>query len=257
MFRLKKKNLIPYVGIILVLIFLANLIPTLRIPFYQTIKYPLIFFNLLRREISALIFFHRNFILQERLSKENALLKNQLHQADEIYRENARLKKLLSLKQKLGFRVIPAEVIGRSPDNWSAAIIINKGKEQGVRPGMPVAGYFGLLGQVVDSTDSTARIMLLNDLNFAVSAINGRSRQEGLICGTLGSHLVMKYLPKDSDIKPQDPIITSGLTPRYPKGLIIGAVASVAEEFLGLSRYAVIKPAENLSHIEEVLIIVP
>jgi len=69
--------------------------------------------------------------------------------------------------------------------------------------------------------------------------------------------LIMKYLPKDSDIKASDIIITSGLTDNYPKGLLIGRVISIGEEFSGLSRYAIVKPAVDLSNIEEVLIIIP
>jgi rod shape-determining protein MreC len=67
----------------------------------------------------------------------------------------------------------------------------------------------------------------------------------------------MKYLPKDADIQVSDVIITSGLTETYPKGLLIGSVLNIGEEFSGLSRYAIIKPVVNLSNIEEVLIIIP
>jgi rod shape-determining protein MreC len=91
---------------------------------------------------------------------------------------------------------------------------------------------------------------------MAVSAIVQRSRQEGLISGTLGSSLIMRYLPKDCDIKVSDAIITSGLTENYPKGLLIGRVTDIGEEFSGLSRYAIVRPAVNLATIEEVLVIV-
>jgi cell shape-determining protein MreC len=39
--------------------------------------------------------------------------------------------------------------------------------------------------------------------------------------------------------------------------LLIGTVTEIGEEFSGLSRYAMIKPAVNLSNLEEVLVIVP
>ncbi len=82
-----------------------------------------------------------------------------------------------------------------------------------------------------------------------------RSRQEGLISGTLGNYLIMRYLPEDVDAKPGDIIITSGLNVMYPKGLLIGTVSEINKEFSGLSRYAIVKPAVKLSGIEEVLII--
>jgi len=98
--------------------------------------------------------------------------------------------------------------------------------------------------------------MLVTDSNFGVSAIVQRSRQEGLVCGGLGNTLIMKYLPRDSDIEVSDIVITSGLTENYPKGILIGTVTEVGEEFSGLSDYAVVRPAMNSSSLEEVLIIV-
>jgi rod shape-determining protein MreC len=83
-----------------------------------------------------------------------------------------------------------------------------------------------------------------------------RSRQEGLISGTLGNYLIMRYLPEDVDAKPGDIVITSGLNELYPKGVLIGTVAEINKEFSGLSRYAIVRPAVTLSGIEEVLVIV-
>jgi len=120
-----------------------------------------------------------------------------------------------------------------------------------------VISYLGLLGRVVEVSQSSSKVMLINDPALSVSAINQRSRQEGLVCGTLGNTLVMRYLPKDADIQASDIIVTSGLTDIYPKGLIIGTVVEVGEEFSGLSRYANIKPATDLSAVEEVLVIIP
>lgn len=203
----------------------------------------------------GIIFYHRNLVQGERLKKEIDFLKYKLNTLDEISIENTRLAELLSLKQKSPYKVIAARIIGRSPDSWSSLIIIDKGRYHGINKGMIAINYLGLVGRVIETTKSTSKIMLLNDPNFAVSSIVKRSRQEGLVCGTLGSSLMMKYLSSEADIVPGDVIITSGLTDLYPKGLLIGTVIVVGEEFSGLSRYAVIKPAVNLSSIEEVMII--
>jgi rod shape-determining protein MreC len=83
-----------------------------------------------------------------------------------------------------------------------------------------------------------------------------RSRQEGLACGSLGNMLMFKLLPKDCDIIVGDQVVTSGLTPIYPKGVLIGTVSAIARDFSGLSMYALIDPAVDLASLEEVLIIV-
>ncbi len=136
-------------------------------------------------------------------------------------------------------------------------MIIDKGSYNGIKRGFVVINHLGLVGRVIETGDYTSKIMLINDPSLGVSAIAQRSRQEGLVSGTLGRSLIMKYLPKDADIQVSDVIITSGLTEAYPKGLLIGSVINIGEEFSGLSRYAIIKPAVNLSGIEEVLVIIP
>jgi rod shape-determining protein MreC len=213
--------------------------------------------TLIRREVGGIIFYHQNLIQNARFKKEIDLLKNGLNACQEISLENNRLSNLLSLKQKASYKVIAAKVIGRSPDNWSSVIIIDKGRYNGIKSGMAVITYFGLVGRVIETTYYASKIILINDPSFAVSAIIQRSRQEGLVSGTLGNTLIMRYLSKESDIKVSDIIITSGLTDAYPKGLLIGTVVDIGEEFSGLSRYAIIRPTVNLSSVEEVLIIIP
>ena len=175
---------------------------------------------------------------------------------NEIYLENLRLKKLLSLKDSSPYKVIASSVIGRSADSWASAIIIDKGSYHGIKSGMPVITYAGLLGCISETARFTSKVLLISDPGFAVSAVIQRSRQEGLITGTLGANLIMRYLPDEPDIKVSDTIITSGLNEVYPKSLPIGTVIDVGNELSGLSRYAIVKPAVNLSNIEEVLVIV-
>ena len=257
MFKFKKKNLIRTAVFVFSLLLLSALIPTLRTPVFKILKFPLSLCTLIGREVKGIIFYHRNIVQNERLKKEIDFLRQKLNTINEIYLENSRLKNLLSFKQKTPYKVVPARVIGRSADNWSSIVIIDKGSGNGIKRGFVAITYLGLVGRVIETGDTTSRVMLINDPGLGVSAIVQRSRQEGLVTGTLGHSLIMKYLPKDADIRVSDVIITSGLTKGYPKGLLIGRVVNIGEEFSGLSRYCQIKPAVNLSSIEEVLIIIP
>jgi len=255
--RFKKRNLIYSASLCVLLLFLSGLIPPLRTPLLDIFKLPLNLLNFTRHEIAGIIFYHQHMAQNEKLRRENDLLKQKLVTLNEVYLENERLNRLLSLKQRFSYRVIAAKVIGRPADSWSSAIIIDKGSYHGLKRGFVVINYLGLVGRVVETTLLTSKIMLINDPNLSVSAIVERSRQEGLVSGTLGSYLMMKYLPKDADIKVSDTILTSGLTSVYPKGLLVGTVIDIGEEFSGLTRYCLIRPAVNLSSIEEVLIIIP
>lgn len=253
--KFKNKSFILSLAVVFFILLLAFLVPFLKIPSSDILKSPLGLLTLIRREAAGIIFFHHNMAQNERLRKEADLLRQKLNEANEVYLENERLRKLLSLKEKPQLKVIAARVIGRSMDSWPSQVIINKGRHSGIKRGSVAITYLGLAGRVIEAANFTSKVILINDPEFAVSAMAQRSRQEGLISGSLGHSLFMKYLPNDSDIEVSDVIITSGLTENFPKGLLIGTVVSIGDELSGLSRYAVVKPAVNLSSIEEVLII--
>lgn len=253
--KFKKETLISVLIFVFVLVLLSIFIPSLRSPSLDILRYPFSLVTIIRHEIGGIIFYHRNLIQNERLKKELDILKHNLNAVNENYLENTRLKNILSFKQSSPYKLVSARVIGRSPDNWSSVIIIDKGGYNGIKRGFVAITYLGLVGRVIETSKFTSKIMLINNPDLGISAMVQRSRQEGLVAGVMGSSLIMKYLPKDSDIQIQDVVITSGLTEIYPKGLLIGIVVDVGEEFSGLSRYAIIKPAVNLSNIEEVLII--
>lgn len=192
-----------------------------------------------------------------RLNNETENLRRRIFDLREVEQENTRLKGLLSFKQKSSLRLVAARVIARSPDSWSSSVIIDKGRYNGIRPGMAVINTQGLVGRVMESAEGSSKILLVNDPSQGISSIVQRSRQEGLVSGSLGPYLIMRYLPVDAQIAGGDIIITSELSQVYPKGLLVGKVINIGKEFSGLSRYAVVKPAADLSGIEEVLVIIP
>lgn len=256
MFKLNKKKLIPFLAVSALLILLSASILILSIPVLNISKQPFKLLDLAKREIGGFVFFHHNLVENERLKKENDYLKYKINGLNEVYLENARLKNNLAFKKESPFGIISARVIARPADNWSAGLIIDKGASHGIKKGMAAVTYLGLAGRIIETTGGTSKVILLRDPNLGVSSLVQRSRQEGLVCGTLGPNLIMKYLPEDADIKLQDVIVSSGLNDTYPKGLLIGRVIDIGREFSGLSRFAIVKPAVNLSNIEEVLVIV-
>lgn len=257
MFKIKKKKLIYSAVSICCVVSLALLIPAIKTPFLNLLKNPLVILTLLKREVRGLIFYHRNFIQNEKLIRQADLLEKKLNESADVYLENKRLQSLLSFKENSPYKVIAARVIGSGSDAFSSLVIIDKGSSQGIRRGFVAVSYLGLIGRVVEASGSTSKVMLINDPNLSVSARVLRSRQEGLVSGSLSGSLNMRYLPADSDIKISDTIVTSGLSQAYPKGIIIGRVSGLGEEYSGLSRYAIIKPAVNLYNLEELLIIIP
>lgn len=205
----------------------------------------------------GLVFYHRNMLLAQKLQQDLGFLRARLFDLREINLENARLRGLLNFKQKSPWRLVAARVVARSPDSWSSSVILDKGRYNGIKPGMVVISPAGLVGTVIESAQDSAKVLLVNDPNQGVSSIIQRSRQEGLVSGTLGTNLIMRYLPDDADIAVGDLVVTSELSQLYPKGILLGRVVNLGKEFSGLNRYALVKPAVDLANIEEVLVIIP
>lgn len=257
MLKFNRKSIIASTLLLVFLFLISALIPPLRKPLINVFDLPLVVFSAVRQELSGLLFFHSNLVQNQKLRAKTDFLRKMLSDKNELALENSRLRSLLALKESLPYRVIAARVIARDPSNWYSTVIIDKGASSGIKNGYVSINFYGLVGRVVETSGSAAKIMLINDPNLSVSAVVQRSRQEGLVCGSLGGTLLMKYLPKDSDIRKADIIVTSGLTRIYPKGLPVGTVIEIGQEFSSVTSYAVIKPAVDLSALEEVLVIIP
>jgi len=256
-FKLSRKTITSFILIACAAFLIFSFSALFKNSVQKTFKPQLSLIDLLKREFSGIIFYHRNMVELDRLSSDAGNLRRRLFDLREIEQENARLKSLMGFKQKSPLRLVASRVIARSPHSWSSNVIIDKGRYSGIRRGMAVINTRGLVGRVIEATENNSKVLLVNDPSQGISSIVQRSRQEGLVNGSLGSNLIMRYLPDDADVAVGDIIITSELSQVYPKGLLVGKVINIGKEFSGLSRYAVIKPAAELSSLEEVLVIIP
>lgn len=256
MVTINKKLLIRYAIFLCALFSCAFLVPFLRPPLMAVLRSPLVLVNLARREVAGMIFYHKNLVMNERLRSENEFLRASLSKSKETEMENERLSGLLSFKNTSGYKVLAARVIGRDPQNWSSGVIIDKGAANGIEKGSVCVTFLGLAGRIVEVEKRTSKVLLLNDPNLCVSCVVQRSRQEGLVCGSLGGTLTMKYLPRGCDARTGDVVVTSGYASSiYPKGLFVGTIAGVGDEFAGQNSYARIRPAVNYSGVEELLVV--
>ena len=207
------------------------------------------------QEIKKIIFYHQTYNEYYRLKKEYAGLKNRMIGVEEIAQENNRLVRLLEFKRNLVFSSVAAVVIGRDPTDWNDSLVINKGKNQGLAVGMPVISSGGIVGKIAEVGQTTSRVILLTDPNFSVAALIQRTRESGLLTGTLRGLCRMHYLMEDSQIKIGDKVITSKLSSSFPEGLLIGEVVSIEQYQEGSAVECLVRPAVNLSQIEEVVVV--
>ena len=84
------------------------------------------------------------------------------------------------------------------------------------------------------------------------------SRVAGIVEGDSKnpSHPKMVNIPKDSDVKVEDMVVTSGFGGVYPKGLVVGKIIDIHNEEGGLLQYGVIETSVDFQKLEDVAVIV-
>lgn len=256
MFKINEHRFFPATVIFLITITIFAIVGIFKPNILDLFYLPLEISSSFIADTKAIVTY--KFILNEnlRLKKELAELKRNFVSYQELIGENERLKKLLSFKGESQFNMVAAKVIGRDVENWARAVIINKGRGQNIKAGSVVITELGLVGKVVEASNVTSKVMLLNDPDSSVACIIQRSREEGLASGTLLGGLTVHYLDIDSDVAIGDNVLTSGLTENYPSSILIGKIEKITEDEQGLEKYCVVKPAVDLKRIEEVLVIV-
>lgn len=196
------------------------------------------------------------------VAKENENLKKALSYAigenekrNEIEITNYRLRKLLNFKKTIDHQVLPAEIVGKDPSPWYQAILIDKGKSDGVEKGQPVVIPEGIAGQVTEVLNNYSKVLLIIDQNSAVDALVQRTRARGVIKGDSTDRYLFKYVLRKHDVRVGDTIVSSGLDGVFPKGLRIGYVSEVVKPSSGIFQDVTVAPFIDFEKLEEVLVL--
>lgn len=182
------------------------------------------------------------------LKMENAEYSERLATHERIY-------ELLRFKQTINHPAVAAQVIGLDPTGWFKSVIIDKGKNAGIRTDLPVVNQSGVVGRVVSVSPNYAKVLLVIDQNSAVDCLMKRSRDRGLLKGSSTETCKLDYVGKSCDIKVGDIAITSGLGGVFPKGLPVGQILRVRDIPEGLFKDIDVNPTVNFSKLEEVLVV--
>lgn len=185
-----------------------------------------------------------------------------LARADQLQRENERLRTLLDLRAAVQVRTVAAELLYEAADPYSHKVVIDRGQAQGVVLGAPVINEAGVLGQVTRLYTLTSEVTLLTDKDAAIPVLNTRTQQRSAAFGGAplagGGGLELRYMSGHADVRPGDALVTSGLDGVYPPGLAVATVATVERRHAdsGFAR-VVLQPAARADGVRHVLVLEP
>jgi rod shape-determining protein MreC len=187
---------------------------------------------------------------------------------DELVAENARLRELVAendeLRSQLGFQethpeltAVTASVVGRDPAGIEKFILIDRGSNDGIRVGMGVVSPNFLVGEVIEVDENRSKVLLMIDAGFQTGARLQISRGTGIVYGLwqAGGRAEMRHIPIDTDVNPEEIIVTSGRSLMIPEGLIIGKILETHRDELGSEITLSVLPLVDFDTLETVTVI--
>ena len=135
---------------------------------------------------------------------------------------------------------------------------INRGYTSGARPGTPIVTNMGLVGRVLRASPHAATVLLITDPGSRIAVFAQQSRSAGILSGQgLEQPLEVGFVERDAPVTAGEILITSGLDGKYPKGIPVATVDSVAPsdstQFLAVTA----RPLVDVRRLEEVLLLEP
>jgi rod shape-determining protein MreC len=189
----------------------------------------------------------------QRLLHENSELKVKLRLAEEIRKENNRLRRLLALKDKLPYELLAGEVTARDAKaSQSRTLVVNRGARNGIRTMMPVISADGVVGMTIFVDVFSSKLLMITDASANIGAMLDRGRVAGILSGDGRDSCILKFLPINVDVKKGDLVVTSGQEGIFPEGLPVGRVLQQINEST-MYRSVEVVPFQNFTSVNEVL----
>ena len=194
------------------------------------------------------------------LKREVLAMQEDVRNAEDLQRENERLKTLLKLAEEHeDYQFVSSYIISWDSSNYKSAFTVGKGTNYGLEKGMCAVTENGqVVGLITDVGINWATVTTIMDTSMEVSASMSSSGHTGVVHGTFlpdgTSILRMNYLLTDAVIKNNDQVITTGST-LYPRGLLLGHITNASLDETGVAKYATLAPSCDLDNLEQVFII--
>lgn len=179
--------------------------------------------------------------------------------------ENVKLKEKMSLESiipkkeeiKNDFKLEEALVVGRENFFDTPVMVLDKGLEKGLKPGMAVLDELGsMIGKIDQSFLKTSQVILTPNIESRIGATVLGLEHSGVLEGNKNLRAVLEMLPIESEIKIDQEVVTDNSNPDVPFGLVLGKVAEVRESNDHLFKEAVLTLLWESQKIRKVWVII-
>ena len=182
-------------------------------------KYAAYSYNTIRDHI---ILYKDYDILKKKLKK----IESQKYNIDFLIAENQKLKKTLEDVSYSSHEQL-AKVLIDKESPFLRSIIINKGTKHNITKGMTVLNDNYLVGKVVEVNFSTARVLLLSDLNSKTPVTIEPGSIQAILSGTGKNNGIIQYSKENLPINAGSIVFTSGAGGLFKEGVPVGKIAEI------------------------------
>ena len=182
-------------------------------------KYAAYSYNTIRDHI---ILYKDYDILKKKLKK----IESQKYNIDFLIAENQKLKKTLEDASYSSHEQF-AKVLIDKESPFLRSIIINKGTKHNITKGMTVLNDNYLVGKVVEVNFSTARVLLLSDLNSKTPVTIEPGSVQAILSGTGKNSGIIQYSKENLPINAGSIVFTSGAGGLFKEGVPVGKIAEI------------------------------
>jgi rod shape-determining protein MreC len=198
------------------------------------------------------------------LKAQNAKLREENIRLRSSASESAVLRKQLreiSAQEHLtfgpGVPAVMVQVEASSPSNFQDVIVVDKGRNAGIKVGNPVVTGGGLVGRVVDVSHFQSRVLLISDPSSQMGVVFGSQGYDAIASGQGAGHdLTVSGVFPNETVTPHEEMVTAGVANDiYPKDLPIGTVSSVSWHPGELQQRVTLAPFVDLSHLDVVSVL--
>lgn len=159
------------------------------------------------------------------LTLENQQLLKWQSEALRLRNENQELRALLHVIPSKTIRYVSASIVGDVDGPYTQSALINVGTSEGVKAQQAVVGARGMVGYVTEVGNSSARVLLLSDINARVAVIGERSGNKAIVAGD-GSGLVkLNYVSPSDHFINGERLLTSGDGGFFPENIPVARLA--------------------------------
>lgn len=125
-------------------------------------------------------------------------------------------------------RGLISEIVSVGQDPFARRVLLNRGSDDGIQAGQVAVDANGVIGQVTRALPGLSELSLVTDQNQMVPVQVQRTGLRAVAYG-LGREEAMevRFLAANTDIRPGDRLLTSGLDGVYPAGLPVARVVRV------------------------------